>query len=40
MKKIFALLLAAMLLLTCSALAEDDGLANVMAKGQLVMGFD
>ena len=40
MKKIFALLLAAMLLLTCSALAEDDGLANVMAKGQLIMGFD
>ena len=40
MKKIFALLLAAMLLLTCSALAEDDGLANVMAKGKLIMGFD
>ena len=40
MKKIFALLLAAMLLLTCSALAEDNGLANVMAKGKLVMGFD
>ncbi|MGN0989895.1 MAG: amino acid ABC transporter substrate-binding protein [Candidatus Ventricola sp.] len=41
MKKIFALLLAAMLLLTCcAALAEDDGLANVMAKGKLIMGFD
>ena len=40
MKKIFALLLAALLLVTCTALAEDDGLANVMAKGKLVMGFD
>ena len=40
MKKICILLAAAMLLLTCSALAEDDGLANVMAKGKLIMGFD
>lgn len=40
MKKIFALLLAAMLLLSCAALAEDDGLAKVVAKGTLVMGFD
>ena len=41
MKKIFALLLAAMLLLcSCAALAEDTGLADVMAKGKLIMGFD
>lgn len=40
MKKIFALLLAALLLFSCAALAEDDGLANIMAKGKFVMGFD
>lgn len=40
MKKTFALLLAALLLLSCAALAEDDGLANIMAKGKFVMGFD
>ena len=40
MKKLFAILLAAMMLLTCSALAEDTGLADIMAKGQLIMGFD
>ena len=40
MKKMFALLLAALMLLTCSALAEDTGLADVLAKGKLIMGFD
>ena len=41
MKKIFALLLSALLLMTaCAAVAEDTGLADVMAKGTLVMGFD
>lgn len=40
MKKIFALLLAALLMLSCAALAEDDGLAKVMEKGTFVMGFD
>jgi len=41
MKKLFAVLLAAMLMLSCcAALAEDAGLANIMAKGQLIMGFD
>lgn len=41
MKKIIALLTAALLLMTCSAaLAEDTGLADVLAKGTFVMGFD
>ena len=41
MKKLFALLLAALMLMTCAAaLAEDTGLADVQAKGKLVMGFD
>lgn len=42
MKKLFALLLCALMLLTCAAtLAEEDtGLADVLAKGTLVMGFD
>ena len=40
MKKLFALLLAALMLMTCTALAEDTGLADVMAKGKLIMGFD
>lgn len=40
MKKFFALLLAALLLIACSALAEDTGLADLMARGKLVMGFD
>ena len=41
MKKIFALALAAvMTLCCCAALAEDTGLADVQAKGTLVMGFD
>ena len=41
MKKMLAYLLAALMLISCSAaLAEDAGLANIMAKGKLVMGFD
>ena len=41
MKKWIAMLIAAMMLLSCSAaLAEDTGLADVLAKGTLVMGFD
>ena len=41
MKKISAILLAALMtLLCCSALCEDTGLADVLAKGELVMGFD
>ncbi|MBQ4264091.1 MAG: amino acid ABC transporter substrate-binding protein [Clostridia bacterium] len=40
MKKMLAILIAAMMLLTCCALAEDTGLADVMAKGKLIMGFD
>ena len=40
MKKLFTLLLAAILLLSCCALAEDASLANVLEKGKLVMGFD
>jgi len=39
MKKMLAILLA-MMLMTCCALAEDAGLANVQAKGNLIMGFD
>ena len=38
MKKLFTILLAALLLLSCCALAEDAGLANVMAKGKLITG--
>ena len=40
MKKIFALLLAALLVTACAALAEDTGLADIKAKGKLIMGFD
>ena len=41
MKKWIAVMLALVLTLTCAAaLAEDEGLANVLAKGKLVMGFD
>ncbi len=41
MKKMFALLLAAMMIITCAvSLADDAGLANVKAKGTLIMGFD
>ena len=40
MKKMIAILIAAMMLLSCVALAEDTGLANVMDKGTLIMGFD
>ena len=40
MKKLLAMLMAAMMLMGCCALAEDTGLADVMAKGQLIMGFD
>ena len=41
MKKMLAMLIALMMLMTaCCALAEDSGLANVMAKGKLIMGFD
>ena len=41
MKKMLAALLAAVLTLCfTAALAEDTGLADVKAKGTLVMGFD
>lgn len=41
MKKILATLIALMMMVSCTAaLAEDNGLANVLAKGTLVMGFD
>lgn len=41
MKKTIAMLLCLLLTLTCAvALAEDTGLADVLAKGKLVMGFD
>ena len=41
MKKLFCLILSAVLLMTCAAaFAEDTGLADVQAKGKLVMGFD
>lgn len=41
MKKILATVLAALLMMTCAAaLAEDTGLADVLAKGKLIMGFD
>ena len=41
MKKLFALALSLALLCTAvCAFAEDTGLADVMAKGTLVMGFD
>lgn len=41
MKKIIAMLTAILVLMTCSAaLAEDTGLADVLAKGTFVMGFD
>ena len=41
MKKFLAIVIAALLLMTClTALAEDTGLADVLAKGKLIMGFD
>lgn len=41
MKKILAILIAALMTASCCfALAEDTGLADVLAKGKLVMGFD
>ena len=41
MKKLFCIaLVLATALFCCSALAEDTGLADVQAKGTLVMGFD
>ena len=41
MKKILAIVFAALLLMTCAvSFAEDAGLANVLAKGKLIMGFD
>ncbi len=40
MKKMLAMLVAVMMLLTCAAYAEDTGLADIQAKGKLIMGFD
>ena len=41
MKKILALLLSLMMISCCAlSLAEDTGLADVMAKGKLIVGFD
>jgi len=41
MKKLLVLILSAILMLSCAAaLAEDTGLADMLAKGELVMGFD
>ena len=41
MKKLLAIVLSALMILTAAfALAEDTGLADIMAKGKLVMGFD
>ena len=40
MKKLLAVLLALLMLSCCAALAEDTGLADIMAKGELIMGFD
>ena len=41
MKKLLAIVLSALMILTAAfALAEDTGLADIMAKGNLVMGFD
>ena len=41
MKKLIAILTAVLMLVTCcAALAEDTGLDDVLAKGQLIMGFD
>lgn len=41
MKKLFAAVMAALMLMTfAAALAEDAGLETVLAKGTLVMGFD
>ena len=36
----YLILLTAALLLSCCAIAEDAGLANVLSKGKLIMGFD
>ena len=41
MKKLLAIVLSALMLMTAAcAFAEDTGLADIMAKGSLVMGFD
>ena len=41
MKKLIALMMALILMMSCSAaLAEDTSLADIQAKGKLVMGFD
>ena len=41
MKKLFSLLLCILMVSCCAlALAEDTGLADIMAKGKLIMGFD
>jgi len=41
MKKLIALMMALVLMMSCSAaLAEDTSLADIQAKGKLVMGFD
>ena len=40
MKKMLAMLIAVMMLLTCAAYAEDTGLADIQNKGKLIMGFD
>ena len=40
MKKLLAILLSILMISCCAALAEDTGLADVLAKGELIMGFD
>ena len=40
MKKIFALILAAMMLLSVSALADDGSLDNILNKGTFILGLD
>lgn len=41
MKKLIALMMALILMMSCSAaLAEDTSLADIQAKGKLIMGFD
>ena len=40
MKKIFALILAIVMLLSICAFAEDASLENVLAKGELILGLD
>ena len=38
--RLFALVLAMMMILSCSALAEDTSLADIKARGRLVLGLD